>query len=139
MNYTGIITRISKYENPVVVLLFRDDQLVGRFYEIYFDSGEAEFQYLYDALSILYGSADASWDALPDLFYAFMTGSASNRNVDGIIDIEDAENVRLRTWMIDENTSVTLFGALFYDTDVVYGMNLLYAHPVKTEYDFYGL
>lgn len=140
VDYSNTIRQISKFKNPNVIFLYLNDQLVGRFYEIYIDSGEEDFQYLCDALSILYGSSDESEDALPDLLFTFLTGSASNRDaeIEGTSDLIPTD-VRFRTWMIDENTSVTLYGASHFDSDGIYVIHLLYAHPVKTAYDFYGL
>lgn len=141
VDYTGLIKRISKFMNLDPVFFYRYDQLVGRYYEIYFDTGEKDFQYLYNALSIMYGQASDSVDDMPDLLLELTTGVSADRKsaVKQFSDIWNKADGRLFTWKIDENTSVSLFGPSHYDTEGFGFMWLFYAHPVKNEYDFYGL
>lgn len=141
VDYTGLIKRISKFRDLNAAFFYRFDHLVGRYYVIYFDKGEEDFQYLYNALSVMYGQASDSLSEMPDLFLELFTGIANDRESaeKQFSDSGDLEGGRLMTWKIDENTSVSLLGSSNYDTNGIYIMHLFYAHPAKNVYDFYGL
>ncbi len=141
VDYTGLIKRISKFTNLYSIFFYRYDQLVGRYYEIRFDAGEKDFQYLYNALSTMYGQASDSLSEMPDLLLELTTGISTDRESAGkkFSDLWGQTNGRVFTWKIDDNSSVSLLGASNYDKEGYSVMFLFYAHPVKNEYDFYGL
>ena len=135
VDYSGLINRISKFAKPNAMFFYRNDQLVGRYYEIDFYNGEKDFRYLSDELSAMYGQASDSFNDMPDLFLELITDMPGGRESaeEQISDSLKEGVIRMMTWMIDENTSVSLFGDSHYDPEKCSAMWLFYAHPAKTE------
>lgn len=127
--------QISKF-TAATFFLFHFDQLVGRIYFFNHDPADSTYRYLSRALNNKYGNANESPIAVPNLINMLFSDSEDPEGdrIKTLIDLD----IIYQTWVVDDNTVVTL--VKFSDFETAGPMTMLYfGQPEKEVYDYYGL